>query len=166
LDQEDIAEENGQFEQVLSRLDALMKRSQGQDVPEPPAAVPVLTEVFVGGVLTPIAVVEQEAPPVLTEFVAPPLVEDEVVEEAPEESPTAEAVVEPDEVSVMLPPPLSVQEVDALLTELMPMFREMIARVAQEEFFYAQQNLMLRVVQEAEQMLRLRLLHEAKPKPK
>ena len=169
--EEDTAEDNRQFEQVLSRLDALMKRSHasapveesGVNVPADEASdVPVLTEIYHGAGLLMVAASEQEAPPLLTEFVAVPqdipAIEEPVVEAGVVEEQVAEPAV-PD------PPPLSrEQEVEAVLAELMPTLREMIARVAQEEFYYAQQNLMLRVSQEAEQALRLRLLQKPKPK--
>lgn len=157
---EDTADEDRQFEQVLNRLDALMKRSHAplpEDHSEMDAAeaalpdVPVLTEIYCGPELLSVVVEEQTVPPLLTELVSAPL---PVVIEA--------VVSEPE-----LPkqPQLSrEQEVESVVAELMPKLRERIASVVQEEFFYAQQNLSLRISQEAERVLRLRLLQETKPK--
>lgn len=167
--EEESAEENRQFEQVLSRLDALMKRSHAlAPVDESPANdpadeasddVPVLTEIYHGAGLLASSVAEQQMPPLLTEFVEEPQVEVELPALA------VSRVDEPvEELAVPEPPRSHEQEVESVLAELMPNLREMIARVAQEEFFYAQQNLVLRVGQEAEQALRLRLLQKFIPK--
>ena len=163
--EEDTTEENRQFEQVLNRLDALMKRSHASvPIDEPglgvageasDASVPVLTEVYRGAELLPVSVAEHEAPPLLTEFISAP----QLVVEAS----AVEALASVAELP-MQPWSSREQEVESVVAELMPRLREMIARVVQEEIFYAQQNLSLRISQEAEQVLRLRLLQGTKPK--
>lgn len=157
---EDTTEENRQFEQVLNRLDALMKRSHaplpadepGADVAgeEAVAGIPVLTEIYRGEIVLPVAVAEQEAPPLLTELVSVP-------------QPDAEEAVSEPELPEQ-PQSSREQQVESVVAELMPKLREMIAQVVQEEIYYAQQNLSLRISQEAEQVLRQRLLQEITPK--
>jgi hypothetical protein len=164
---EDTTEENRQFEQVLNRLDALMKRSHAtapesldgleQSVPDddPHADVPVLTEVYLGADLSPVTVAAQETPPLLTELVA----------ESPSDAMQAvvdEVIGEPELLEETL---VTIeQQVESMVEALMPEIREMVARVVQEEIYYAQQNLSLRIAQEAEQMLRQRLMQEITPK--
>lgn len=150
---EDTTEENLQFAQVLNRLDALMKRSHVPlpvDEPEADAAsIPVLTEIYRGVELSPVAVAErQEAPLLMTEFVSAP--QPEVEEEASQPESPAQSSRQ--------------QEIESVVAELMPRLREMMVRVVQEEFLNAQQNLSLRICQEAEQVLRLHLQQETKPK--
>lgn len=173
---EESTEDNRQFEAVLSRLDALMKRSHPsplpQDAEEFAADVPVLTEIYQGAVLQAVGVAEQEAPPVLTDYVmAPPAPEmalPEVVEDVVAEASAAEAMPAPASVEppVSLEPLASTreQDVETIMAELLPMLQEMVAKVVQEELYYAQQNLTLRIGQEAERLLRQRLLREVKPK--
>lgn len=166
---EESTEDNRQFEAVLSRLDALMKRSHPSPLPqgseEVEADVPVLTEIYQGTVLQTVGVAEQEAPPVLTDYVmAPP----EVVEDVAGEASAAEAMPAPASVEppVSLEPlaPTREQDVETIVAELLPMLQEMVAKVVQEELYYAQQNLTLRIGQEAERLLRQRLLRDVKPK--
>jgi len=159
---EETTEENHQFEQVLNRLDALMKRShvtasaeepeQHAPVDEASADVPVLTEIYHGAALLPVAVEAQEAPPLLTEWIAAPQAEavSAVVDEAMDAPAAPQVSVE--------------QQVEAVVEALMPEIREMVARVVQEALVSAQQNLSSRIAQEAEQMLRQRLAQEFIPK--
>lgn len=148
----DIEEDDRQFERVLSRLDALMKHSHvsvpADDVGvEAAVDVPVLTEIYRGEELVPLAVVDQEEAPVLTEFIRAPGSADEGLVEVPEQAlPTRE------------------QEVEMVVAELMPMLRDMVAEVVREELQVAQQSLSARVGREAERLLRQRLLQGSKPK--
>lgn len=152
---DDTTEENRQFEQVLNRLDALMKRSHASEaVDESEVCVPVLTEIYLGAALSPYAVAGLEAPPLLTEFVSLP--------QLAVEAPAAAGLVPEPELPAQ--PLLSrEQEVESMVAELMPRLREMIALIVQEEIHSAQQNLASRIGQEAEQALRLHLLQKSEP---
>ncbi len=162
---EDTGEEKRQFEQVLNRLDALMKRSHApMPVDEPPvssageegaADIPVLTEIYHGAELLPVDVAAENVPPLLTEFIVAPQFDVNV--------PVVEAVAPEPELSGQLQP-LSEQQVESVVAELMPKLREMIARVVQEELFLAQQAVLERLAIEAEHLLRQRLLQETIPK--
>lgn len=146
---DDAVDENRQFDQVLMRLDALMKHSQGGDAGEEKEAatmhhdVPVLTEVYAGESSAP-ATLEQDAPPVLTDT-------------APGQMRLAEAYVQLADMAAVA---RHEQQVEALLTQLMPEMREMIGRIVREEFDQLQQTLAGRVEIEAEHLLRQRLLNE------
>ncbi len=148
----DIEEDDRQFERVLSRLDALMKHSHvsvpadGVDI-EAAVDVPVLTEVYRGEELVPLAVVDQDDAPLLTESIRIP------------ESVVADVAEAPEQV-----PPTREQEVEMVVAELMPMLRDMVAEVVREELQAAQQSLSARVGQEAERLLRQRLLQGSKLK--
>ncbi len=160
-----IAEDDRQFEQVLNRLDALMKRSHGEaagiaadTVPasaELPADLPVLTERYTGPELQPLEVAESR-PPVLTEIVSPTAamavttVEEEVVADTDVELSASEAQ---ERTSV----PVVVDELEALTAALLPALQARIALVVQEELRVAQDNIVRRLEQEAEQMLRQQL---------
>lgn len=166
-------DEPRQFERVLNRLDALMKRNHAPtEMPatdkhevdfngpetvfmelEPEVEVPVLTDVFHGAELRPVEVLENEAPPVLTQFVTEP--ELTIIEAAPV------AVEKP---VILDPAGLSEIDVEMILDELMPQLREMLARVMDEEFVRVQQSLRTRVMIEAELLLRHRLEQEIRPK--
>lgn len=173
---EESTEDNRQFEEVLSRLDALMKRSHPallpQEAEEVAADVPVLTEVFQGVILQPVGVAEHETPPVLTDYVMAPPTPETVLPEVEEgvawEASTAEPVPASAsvEMSALVEPvvPTPGPDVETIVAELLPMLREMVAKVVQEELYYSQQNLMLRIGQEAEQLLRQRLLRDVKPR--
>lgn len=144
---DDVADEARQFERVLTRLDALMKRSQVAEAGEGGAVVhddiPVLTEVYAGESPAPAGLV-QDAPPVLTETVA--------------------GQMRPPEAYVQLADMAAVamheQQVETLLTQMMPEMREMIARIVREELDQVQQTLAGRLEIEAEHLLRQRLLNE------
>lgn len=159
---EETTEDNRQFEEVLSRLDALMKRSHAPELSREVEAsgdvvpdVPVLTEIYQGEGLVPVRVSDEEAPPVLTEFVSMPHVDGEsFVDKQPE----TQAVIAVASASSQA------QALNAVVEAVMPMLREMVENVVREELFYAQQNVTLRVVHEAEQMLRQRLLQDVKPR--
>jgi hypothetical protein len=154
---DDAIEDSREFEQVLTRLDALMKRSHGpaaEEIAPPPAVddgIPVLTEIYAGEVTASVITEQDDELPVLTEVVAAqqPLMEDSVADE--------------EKVDVM-PEPSREALAEGILAELMPMMREMIACVLQEELHYAQQTLMAKLAGEAERVLRQRLLQESKPK--
>ncbi len=175
---EESVDDDGQFEQVLSRLDALMKRSHEPVVqpPIPPSPVddmpfqivsggddpgdasgdiPILTEVYQGAALIPVLVDAAEEVPVLTEALPVPSAgQDERVQEV---DLMQRADPEPPEVSLEA-------QVDAVMIELMPLVRAMMARVVQEEVMQMQQVLQARLVGEAEQVLRQRLMEGVKPK--
>jgi hypothetical protein len=164
--EEDITEENRQFEQVLNRLDSLMKRNHLRVQEEAPGVdvagveampdIPVLTEIYHGGALPSVAIAEQEALPVLTGLVpaALPVVEQGAVEE--EVLPAMEFPPQP-QLS-------SEQEVESMVAELMPKLRETMSMLVQEELLHVQQNLSLRMAEEAEQLLSRLLLEAVKPK--
>jgi len=159
---EEITDDNRQFEAVLSRLDALMKRSHAPDSlnaveaqTDPVPGVPVLTEVYQGAALVPVKVADEGAPPTLTEFLPTPLVDGEAIVD---EQPETQAVID------VLPEVSQEQAIKAVIEAVMPMLQEMVENVVREELFYAQQNVTLRIVHEAEQMLRQRLLQDVKPK--
>ena len=145
----DATDEGRQFDRVLTRLDALMKRNQmhdgGEDMGTAAADdnVPTLTEVYAGE--SPAAAVsEQDAPPVLTDTAPGPL------------RPPAAYVQLADMAAVAR----HEQQVETLLTHLMPEIREMIARIVREEFDQMQQTLAGRIEIEAEHQLRQRLLND------
>ena len=160
--------ENRQFDTVLSRLDALMKRNQASRsesrlqesaddfsgpatmfMPEPELTVntvPVLTDVFQGGALQVIEVSDQPTPPVLTQTLPVETVSQDGEFQSLDGSGSSGALA------------LVPVDMDATIDELMPLFREMVVRVAQEELSLAQQTLQARVLFEAEQLLRRRLM--------
>ncbi len=159
-------EEDGQFEQVLTRLDALMQRGHVSSpaetpVPEAPleeaagtepiegvAEIPVLTEVFYGIELLPVIDLEQELPRTTN-------------------GPVAESPFEIAAPISVLPEPVAPSreaEADFVLAELMPDISEMIRSAVQQELSELQLKLSSRLCQEAEQVLRQRLLETTKPK--
>lgn len=157
-----IAEDDRQFERVLNRLDALMKRSHGEAAgiaadtasasADLRADLPVLTERYTGPELQPLEIAESR-PPVLTEIVsataaiAVTTVEEEAVADTElgplaSEARTSASVVD---------------ELEALTAALLPALQARIAVVVQEELLVAQDNILRRLEQEAEQLLRLQL---------
>ncbi|OIQ86328.1 hypothetical protein GALL_318320 [mine drainage metagenome] len=165
--EEDISEENRQFEQVLNRLDSLMKRNHLQVKEEAPGMdvagvgavtdIPVLTEIYYGETTLPsVAIAEQETLPLLTELAlaALPVVEQAAVEK--EQLPVLEFLPQPQ---------LSCeQEVESMVAELMPKLRETMSKLVQEELLHVQQHLSLRMSEEAENLLSRLLLEAVKPK--
>lgn len=158
---EAATEDDRQFEAVLSRLDALMKRSHALESSGEPEAsegvgsiadVPILTEVYQGAGLVQVRASDEEVPPTLTDFVSMPPVEVAVSTDVPEK------------VTDAVPAMTQEQELNAAIDAVMPMLREMVENVVREELFYAQQNLTLRITHEAEHMLRQRVLAGVRPK--
>lgn len=153
-------DEDQQFERVLSRLDALMKRNHpvapeeaeaGEaGLPDAEVEVPLLTEVYRGGVILPVAA-GQDAPPTLTEVAGP----QPGNAHAPAQTLDGETAM-PE--GLFSPVPLPELEMDSVVAELLPVLQQMVAKLVQEELFYTQQNLTLRIGQEAERLLRQHLL--------
>lgn len=153
------SEDDRQFEQVLSRLDALMKRSHGavaveeavemQEVSSSDQSdVPVLTEVYTGPELSPLELVAS-APPVLTDMLTT------VVREAFQHD--AQGVLSSEEEASSLPRDDARLDIEEIIASLLPAMQARMALVIQEELQAAQEAIAHRVKDEAEALLRLHL---------
>lgn len=156
------SEDDRQFEQVLSRLDALMKRSHGavaveeavetQEISSSDQSdVPVLTEVYTGPELSPLELVAS-APPVLTDMLTT------VVREAFQHD--AQGVLSSEEGEEASPLPRDDaprHDIEEIIASLLPAMQARMALVIQEELQAAQEAIAHRVKDEAEQCLRLHL---------
>lgn len=155
------SEDDRQFEQVLSRLDALMKRSHGavaveeavetQEVSSSDQSdVPVLTEVYTGPELSPLELVAS-APPVLTDMLTT------VVREAFQHDAQGVLSSEEGEEASPLPRDDARLDIEEIIASLLPAMQARMALVIQEELQAAQEAIAHRVKDEAEQCLRLHL---------
>lgn len=153
------SEDDRQFEQVLSRLDALMKRSHGavaveeavetQEISSSDQSdVPVLTEVYTGPELSPLELVAS-APPVLTDMLTT------VVREAFQHD--AQGVLSSEEEASSLPRDDARHDIEEIIASLLPAMQARMALVIQEELQAAQEAIAHRVKDEAEALLRLHL---------
>ena len=155
------SEDDRQFEQVLSRLDALMKRSHGavaveeavetQEVSSSDQSdVPVLTEVYTGPELSPLELVAS-APPVLTDMLIT------VVREAVQHDAQGVLSSEEGEEASPLPRDDARLDIEEIIASLLPAMQARMALVIQEELQAAQEAIAHRVKDEAEALLRLHL---------
>lgn len=155
------SEDDRQFEQVLSRLDALMKRSHGavaveeavetQEVSSSDQSdVPVLTEVYTGPELSPLELVAS-APPVLTDMLTT------VVREAFQHDAQGVLSSEEGEEASPLPRDDARLDIEEIIASLLPAMQARMALVIQEELQAAQEAIAHRVKDEAEALLRLHL---------
>ena len=155
------SEDDRQFEQVLSRLDALMKRSHGavaveeavetQEISSSDQSdVPVLTEVYTGPELSPLELVAS-APPVLTDMLTT------VVREAFQHDAQGVLSSEEGEGASPLPRDDARHDIEEIIASLLPAMQARMALVIQEELQAAQEAIAHRVKDEAEALLRLHL---------
>lgn len=155
------SEDDRQFEQVLSRLDALMKRSHGavaveeavetQEVSSSDQSdVPVLTEVYTGPELSPLELVAS-APPVLTDMLTT------VVREASQHDAQGVLSSEEGEEASTLTRDDARLDIEEIIASLLPAMQARMALVIQEELQAAQEAIAHRVKDEAEALLRLHL---------
>ena len=155
------SEDDRQFEQVLSRLDALMKRSHGavaveeavetQEISSSDQSdVPVLTEVYTGPELSPLELVAS-APPVLTDMLTT------VVREAFQHDAQGVLSSEEGEEASPLPRDDARHDIEEIIASLLPAMQARMALVIQEELQAAQEAIAHRVKDEAEALLRLHL---------
>lgn len=155
------SEDDRQFEQVLSRLDALMKRSHGavaveeavetQEISSSDQSdVPVLTEVYTGPELSPLELVAS-APPVLTDMLTT------VVREAFQHDAQGVLSSEEGEEASPLPRDDARLDIEEIIASLLPAMQARMALVIQEELQAAQEAIAHRVKDEAEALLRLHL---------
>jgi hypothetical protein len=160
---DEVPEDDRQFETVLNRLDALMKRSHDTVVPPPsveqgaaarseaPAietpVVPVLTDVFYGEVISQdSSAYEGNGLPVLTEAF-------QDAKQAEENVPAFEAV-----------PKIEQCDLEQILREEMPQIRALIAQLVEKELSQARLVLTARLGYEVEQLLLKQLREKIKQK--
>lgn len=140
-----VPEENQQFEQVLSRLDALMKRAQGGH-----AAIPVEPPTL----SAPVVVAETTAIP-QSDTVVPevhiPVLTDVYVAALPVVELTLDAL--PEASSELL----SQNTVKLLISELTPLILQTVDLAVREELAKAQQAIDERLCDEVERLVRQRL---------
>jgi len=148
MTQQEAPEESRHFAQVLTRLDALMKRNQQADetlqaveldTPEEveSGVIPVLTEIYQGEASALVMPTEDSVLPLLTEAIAPELPAQQTVEEAPQ--PDAFfgtlANLEPSEAPPQITEPTDNYDeiVENMVATLMPQLQDALARAVREE---------------------------------
>ena len=142
----DSTENNEQFEQVLSRLDALMKRGQTAEMPAPPTAPPIRDEAVTAGQAVEQPAIEPESGPSSTPF---------VILEEPAEIPVLTEIYDGETAHSATDEGSELAE--AVVDALLPLMLENLDIIVAEEAARMQQNIAERLRVEIAATLRERL---------